>query len=417
VRCIICRKGVDRFRLLCYFEDPFLLGFMKYAKFVAIGLVAILLVSWPVSLLMASSQPAQIFENEGQNILPLPVELADPAFNNLSANEFTPKSYVKPTYDPFNNKFAPLYDFEERLNKVVANSNTPPIANFVVRTNGALADTNSGTTATVFVFDANSSSDNETKSWNLKVRWDFDGDSMVDSFFSTTKSVKHTFEQPGVYNVTMQVLDRGGLTDAISRQVTVVSNTAPIAFFSYSPFMGTEMEIFKFDTSKSSDSQYKKQYIEYRFDWNGDGLWDTPYIKKTIWQHRFGAIGNYNVVMEAKDPEGSLSVTEAYINVFKNTAPSASFSIDSKTEELVNGGQVEVYSFDATGSFDTDGGKIEYRWDTDYMGENDINFTTQFKYSPKFSGSYNFAGEKTVRLQVKDEDGAISEAFATIFVK
>ncbi|MBU0667535.1 PKD domain-containing protein [Patescibacteria group bacterium] len=394
---------------------------MKYAKFAAIGLMALLLVSLPVSMLMASTQPAQAAADEGmkvQNVLPLPSELDNPGSDVLKPNEFTPDGYVQPQYDPFNNKFAPSYDFEEKVDIAIANGNTPPMANFVVRTDNELADTNSGTTATSFVFDAHSSSDNETKSGNLQVRWDFESDGKVDTFFSRGKSVKHKFVQPGAYTVTVQVLDRGGLTDAISRKVTVVENTEPTAFFSYTPVSGTESQIFRFDTSKSSDSQYKKQFIEYRFDWNGDGQWDTPYNKKTIWQHRFGAAGTFHVVMEAKDFEGALNVTDAYIDVFENTAPTASFSIDSKTVKTLTGGQTVMYFFDASASSDSESdGKLQYRWDTDYTGENDINFTTQWRSSPKFSGSYNFAGEKTVRLQVKDVDGAVSNAFATVFVE
>lgn len=76
------------------------------------------------------------------------------------------------------------------------------------------------------------------------------------------------------------------------------------------------------------------------------------------------------------------------------------------------------YIFDASLSTDKEStDNLKYRWDFNYTGSDDINFNTNWQNSPFSKGHYDFSGEKIIRLQVMDEDGAISNSFAKINVE
>lgn len=385
---------------------------LKITIFVALAAVLLYL---PVSMLLQTAQAAEeVNDRSEQDILPLPEENFQ---GGLAPGVHTPESYIPPQYDPFNNTFHPDKEFEERVREAHEPTNAPPEADFVVRTAKGIADNLSGTIDTEFRLSAYAVRDNETRTGDLRVRWDFEGDGQWDTYFSRSKTTRHRFEEPGVYAVTLEVLDGGGRLSQETKFVTVVENTPPIARFQLKPSSGTTGQIFRFDVSDSDDSQYKNRSLKYRFDWNGDGQWDTPFKSKTIWRHRFEEPGVYTIVMEAQDPEGASGFAEGRIEVIKNRPPVPSFTIEMKTVQITSSTVQNRYSFDASGSFDPEGKKLQYRWDFNYTGANDISFTTGWTTSPKHSGVYDFPGEKTIRLQVRDEDGAIRETFARIVVE
>jgi parallel beta-helix repeat protein len=96
----------------------------------------------------------------------------------------------------------------------VGTCNTAPTAAFTV-------NPDSGTTSTVFNFDASSSSDPEDPTSALQVRWDWENDNTYDTNWSTTKTATRTFPTAGLYTIRLQVQDTSGLTDATTRQVSV----------------------------------------------------------------------------------------------------------------------------------------------------------------------------------------------------
>jgi len=328
--------------------------------------------------------------------------------NNIGPNEYTPANYIAPSYDPFNNIYNPGYDYTEQY-PPLKQPNATPSAIFTVQPNTrrGFQEYDTVTAGTEMLFNANMSADDETRSERLLVRWDFESDGTPDTYFSTVKTALHTYEEAGNYLVTLEVLDKGGAVARATKTIKVVTNTAPFANQVAKIKSGTPATIFEFDTSKSADSQYERQSLEYRFDWNSDGVYDTIYKSKTGWRHMFEEPGNYRVTMEVKDPEGLTATWYQDISVIANTAPTASFSIAT----LKNG----TIAFDATESTDAESPKkLTYRWDFNYSGPDDIVFDSDFTPAPKRTGHYDIPGHKTIRLQVRDSDGAISEAFKEI---
>ena len=384
------------------------LSTMKISRIILFIVVTAAVLYLPVSMMLATAQAADVPVGEQFPVEEISVfdELGD-GLSSLKPNVHTPENYIPPQYDPFSNKFRPDEEFRVRIEEEYTDVNTPPDADFTVRSERGLADQHSGTTGVVFDFSGSPSRDKESRSGALRYRWDFESDGEWDTNFSRSKTVEHTFNTAGTYAVTLQVLDGDGLLDEETKDVIVVENTNPFAYFEFKPSTGTTKQVFTFRTSESNDSQYKDAFLEYRFDWDGDGNFDTPFDAKDVWRHMFEESGTHHVVMEVRDPEGASSFAEATIEVFENQPPTASFVIDVVGEK---------YHFDASGSTDPEGQKLQYRWDFNYTGKNDINFSTGWTTSSKYSGVYDLVGSKVVRLQVRDTDGAIDDTFLSLVV-
>jgi parallel beta-helix repeat protein len=98
--------------------------------------------------------------------------------------------------------------------RAVETQNMPPIASFTV-------DPPTGTLDTHFLFDASASYDHEDPSDALVVRWDWNGDTVWDTVWSTVKIFEHQFTAQGCYEVVLEVMDSGGLTNQASNTVLV----------------------------------------------------------------------------------------------------------------------------------------------------------------------------------------------------
>ncbi|HIE37793.1 MAG TPA: hypothetical protein EYP77_01760 [Anaerolineae bacterium] len=95
----------------------------------------------------------------------------------------------------------------------------------------------SGTITTTFAFDASGSTDAQTPPEQLEVRWDWEGDYVWDTGWSTTKVVTHTFLRLGTFDVTVEVRDGVDLRDVATRTVTVTGYEVhlPLVLSAYAP--------------------------------------------------------------------------------------------------------------------------------------------------------------------------------------
>jgi len=92
--------------------------------------------------------------------------------------------------------------------------NAWPEASFAVAPTGGFTDT-------VFSFDASGCSDVEDPASALRVRWDWDGNGVYDTGWSTTKSATHSYSVPETYTVRLEVMDTMGLKDATTHELSV----------------------------------------------------------------------------------------------------------------------------------------------------------------------------------------------------
>jgi len=72
----------------------------------------------------------------------------------------------------------------------------------------------------------------------------------------------------------------------------------------YSPGTGTRDTLFFFDASSSSDPDNALEELEFRWDFDGDDVFDTDWSADTDTTHLFPAAGTYVVSLEVRDPDG-----------------------------------------------------------------------------------------------------------------
>lgn len=99
---------------------------------------------------------------------------------------------------------------------------TPPVSN--APTACFTVSPGSGTTDTVFQFDASCSSDKKGPVSALEVRWDWENDETWDTGWSATKTATHQYSVTGTKTINLEVKDTEGLTDQTTRQVQVTSD-------------------------------------------------------------------------------------------------------------------------------------------------------------------------------------------------
>lgn len=113
---------------------------------------------------------------------------------------------------------------EGEVELVVSRANRKPTAKI-------LKNMRFGNILSSFEFNAWESSDVENTPSELKARWDFEGDGVWDTQFSFEKIIRRVYQDPGKYDITLQILDKEGLRDVISTDIHVSPHTNPMSYF------------------------------------------------------------------------------------------------------------------------------------------------------------------------------------------
>ncbi|MBU1018756.1 S-layer homology domain-containing protein [Patescibacteria group bacterium] len=306
------------------------------------------------------------------------------------------------------------YTDEARITITIAETGLAPEAKFTVTSDSHLADSDVGTTATEFTFNASSSSDDEDYSSQMEVRWDYEGDGDFDTTFADTKLAYHQYFEPGEYEITMEIRDSDGNVSTATYDIRIVTNTAPRAAFEVESDQATPGVEFEFDAGACSDDQYKSPYLEVRWDFDGDGSWDTNFSTYKREDYYYESPGTYDVVMQVKDPEGHTDESSSSVTVLSNSAPYADFTVTPES-----GTYSTSFTFDASDSYDgeTDFDDLWFRWDFSYNGENDITYDTSWRHdddTDHYFDEDDGTGEIFVKLEVKDADSEVSSIVKTV---
>jgi len=107
-----------------------------------------------------------------------------------------------------------LFDQQYELANSGNPGNHPPVAEFTV-------SPGTGTTETVFEFDASGSHDEEDPPEDLQVRWDWEDDGEWDTEFSFVKVAGHSYDNYGFVTARCQVKDSEEATNISTREVKV----------------------------------------------------------------------------------------------------------------------------------------------------------------------------------------------------
>ena len=164
----------------------------------------------------------------------------------------------------------------------------------------------SGTVETVFTFSAAASTDAQDPQSALKAKWDWwDTGNWLTDWLPISQTQQRQWNRHGTHTVRLLVRDTGMLTTYAECTVEVIKdapNTPPTACFTIDPasaLMGSE---FTFDASCSSDAEDSPSWLNVRFDWENDGVWDGAWWNagRTL-AHHYPLHGVYTVRMIVKD--------------------------------------------------------------------------------------------------------------------
>ncbi|MCD6328689.1 PKD domain-containing protein [bacterium] len=288
----------------------------------------------------------------------------------------------------------------------VEQGNRPPVACFTVVPQN-------GTTETVFEFDASCSSDPDSDtSAQLQIRWDFEGDGVFDTSFSTTKSAYHTYTTTGYKDAVLEVLDTEGGTDTATQRLFIeAANVPPVACFGITPESGNTTTNFSLDASCSNDPDGSEATLQFRWDFENDGVFDTAYLSTPFISHQFTTAGSKTVLLEVKDIRGSVNTTTRNLTVDEqNVPPVACFTVTP-----LYGNTTTDFAVNATCSNDPDGSEatLRFRWDW----TNDGVFDTSYSNQKTASHRYTTPGTKTIVLQAMDSEGATDQTTWTVEVE
>jgi hypothetical protein len=89
------------------------------------------------------------------------------------------------------------------------------------------ADPDAAATGELVAFDASGSSDPETDHASLQYRWDWTSDGVWDTDWCLASEMDHSYDAPGDYDASVEVMDGAGLTSSASATVTVTGEAIP----------------------------------------------------------------------------------------------------------------------------------------------------------------------------------------------
>ena len=136
----------------------------------------------------------------------------------------------------------------------------------------------------------------------LRYRWDFDGDGYWDTPMTGSSSVSHKFDKRGVYRPRVEVADlriEDFSKTAIAETKVVIERRQ--SAYAKTTFIAAPDEVFTDEEvtfqamveKKVAIAPYNVPRAEYRWDADGDGLWDTPFGNHTNFEWKYDRSGTY----------------------------------------------------------------------------------------------------------------------------
>jgi PKD repeat protein/KaiC/GvpD/RAD55 family RecA-like ATPase len=225
--------------------------------------------------------------------------------------------------------------------------------------------------------------------------WDFgDGSSKIE----TSPTTVHAFSIPSSYVVILTVTDSEGLSDTVTRNVTVVVTPVipPIASFTVSPGAMANASVV-FDATSSYDTD--GYIVDYLWDF-GDG--NQTQATTAVISHSYLLPGNYSVTLTVRDDDDISNSVTAQLKV---TAFPVSVFTFVPLSPLIG----EFVAFDGSQSVANSQGISLYIWN---FGDGNITSVT----TPFVFHRYQTYGSYQVTLSVTNTDGLNDAESKTVMV-
>jgi hypothetical protein len=168
------------------------------------------------------------------------------------------------------------------------------------------------------------------------------------------------------------------------------------------PYVATEGEVITFDGSGSSDPEGSE--LEFQWDFNNDGTYETTWSSSATATHSYPTAGNYKVTLMVRDDIGAADVDTTSVEIVQFNNP--------PTTPVVGGPETgnddTSYSYTAV-STDADDDTIQYM----FIWGDGSNTTTSFVANGtqvSESHSWSSYGFYTITVTAEDSEGAMSAA-------
>ncbi|TSA32992.1 MAG: hypothetical protein D4R64_14880 [Porphyromonadaceae bacterium] len=93
------------------------------------------------------------------------------------------------------------------------------------------------------------------------------------------------------------------------------TNLPPVAQFKISAYLADTIAILEFDASACSDPEDDQLALFIRWDFQGDGTWDTEYATQKVAAYRYRQHGLFHPVLEVKDQDDATDTLSLEIRI------------------------------------------------------------------------------------------------------
>ncbi len=183
----------------------------------------------------------------------------------------------------------------------------------------------------------------------------------------------------------------GNISRIYARQDCTVSSSstvdeAPMVALEVTPESGSVATTFQFDATGSWDREDGVN-LEYRWDYNNDSVWDTPFSPTATTSMGFVA-GAHTIVVEARDSMLNSSTRTVDVTVAASDIPPTATFVADRGMQFAS--TPIMFNFDASGVTDGEDAAwtLQVRWDFEDDGIWDTSYSTVKTASNDYSLDY-----------------------------